>query len=389
MVFGQDAEHPLMLHFARHLRELGERVGPSFLAFARSGTAEELATELSTWPSWYDISPYDGETIPFFKRAQIAAADLALAGLTDASDLARLTLFADNLVPHVLRLDGILEFDDDLVQRIDAGTLIEHDSPEEVEIRACALHAVELLVQAHGHTTATAVDNVALAPRRRAPVQGAPPPPGPHDGLLAMLVELEGFHALKHALRFGAVIESVTGDPEELERMRAQLAPDLVLPPIIPGDAIVTVARRPDYDLEAALHRNGPVVYLEEPRHLGNLGAAIRVAAAADAAAVLSTADPWQPGAIRGGAGLQFALPVLQVDEPPRSDRPLIAIDPDGEERTVPAHAVLAFGSERHGLSEDLKARADALVRIPMRGGVSSLNLATAVAATLYGLVRC
>jgi hypothetical protein len=45
------------------------------------------------------------------------------------------------------------------VQRIDAGTLIEHDSPEEVEIRACALHAVELLVQAHGNTTATAVDN--------------------------------------------------------------------------------------------------------------------------------------------------------------------------------------------------------------------------------------
>ena len=59
----------------------------------------------------------------------------------------------------MLRLDGVLEFDADLVARIDAGDLIEHDSPEEVEIRACALHAVELLVQAHGNTTATAVDN--------------------------------------------------------------------------------------------------------------------------------------------------------------------------------------------------------------------------------------
>ncbi len=55
----------------------------------------------------------------------------------------------------------MLEFDPDLVARIDAGTLLEHDSPEEVEIRACALHAVELLVAAHpAKTTATAVDNV-------------------------------------------------------------------------------------------------------------------------------------------------------------------------------------------------------------------------------------
>ena len=46
------------------------------------------------------------------------------------------------------------------MRRIETEELIEHDSPEEVEIRACALHAVELLVQAHGHTTATAVDNV-------------------------------------------------------------------------------------------------------------------------------------------------------------------------------------------------------------------------------------
>jgi hypothetical protein len=97
--------------------------------------------------------------VPFFKRAQIAAADLALAGIAPAADLHRLTLFADNLVPHVLRLDGVLAFDDDLVARIERAELLEHDSPAEVEIRACALHAVELLVAAHGSTTAAAVDN--------------------------------------------------------------------------------------------------------------------------------------------------------------------------------------------------------------------------------------
>jgi hypothetical protein len=164
-VLGQDPEHELMALFARALNELGTRVAGehagAFLNLARAGdgSAEALAAHLAAWPTWHDVSPYDGEQVPFFKRAQIAAADLALAELAPASDIHRLTLFADNLVPHVLKLDGILRFDEELDRRIEAGELLEHDSPEEVEIRACALHAVELLVQAHPGTTATAVDN--------------------------------------------------------------------------------------------------------------------------------------------------------------------------------------------------------------------------------------
>ena len=175
---GQDPRHELMGHFAVHLRELGERVrdehGGSFLALARAGDGSgvALAERLGSWPTWRDVSPYDGTEVPFFKRAQIAAADLALAGIAPATDLAELTLFADNLVPHVLRIDGVLDFDAALTARIDAEELIEHDSPEEVEIRACALHAVELLVQAHGDTTATHVDYVlwtrGAAPRYKA-----------------------------------------------------------------------------------------------------------------------------------------------------------------------------------------------------------------------------
>jgi hypothetical protein len=169
--FGQDPAHELMGHFERHLNELGERID-SFAAFARAKNVIELAEELASWPTWYDRSPYHGDVIPLFKRAQIAAADLALQGLTDPTGLDTLPLFADNLVPHVLRIDGVLAFEPELVERIDRGTLLEHDSPEEVEIRACALHAVELLVRAHGATTATAVDNVlwhrGAAPRYKA-----------------------------------------------------------------------------------------------------------------------------------------------------------------------------------------------------------------------------
>ncbi len=203
------------------------------------------------------------------------------------------------------------------------------------------------------------------------------------------LVTLEGFHALKHAIRFGAEIVDVAGDPEEAAKLVAALAPDLTLPAIRrePGE-LVTRARRPRVDVSAALRRPGPVVYLEGPRRLGNVGAAIRVAAAAGAAAVLTSgdSDPWHPVAIRGAAGLQFALPVARVDALPPSDRTIVAIDPDGDEHPVPAHAILAFGSERHGLSAALLAAADARIRIPMREGVSSLNLATSVAAVLYGL---
>jgi hypothetical protein len=162
---GQEAAHELMGHFAVHLRELGARVrdeaGGSFLALARSGdgSAVALVERLASWPTWRDVSTYGGAEVPFFKRAQIAAADLALAGIAPAGDLAELTLFADNLVPHVLRLDGVLVFDPALVARIEAAERLEHDAPEVVEIRACAVHAVELLVAAHGATTATVVDN--------------------------------------------------------------------------------------------------------------------------------------------------------------------------------------------------------------------------------------
>jgi hypothetical protein len=163
--FGQDRTHELMALFTVALRELGNRITVEyfgrFLGLVRSaeGSAERLAETLASWPTWHDVSNHEGERVPFYKRAQIAAADLHVAGIAPAEDIGRLTLFADNLVPHVLRLDNVLEFDERLVARIDDGLLLEHGSPEEVEIRACALHAVELLVAAHGDTTATAVDN--------------------------------------------------------------------------------------------------------------------------------------------------------------------------------------------------------------------------------------
>jgi TrmH family RNA methyltransferase len=226
------------------------------------------------------------------------------------------------------------------------------------------------------------------------------------------LAVLEGFHPLKHALRFGAkVIEIVCSDSEELDRLATRLAPDLStqlraqvrqvepaifeqLSPLAPTTGVMALAERPSIDPAAVLadERSAPVVLLEDPRDLGNMGACVRVAAGADIGGVLTTGshDPWHPDALRGAAGLHFALPVARLARPGALDsleRPLLALDPDGDPlipEQLPTRALLAFGTERYGLSRELLARADARVSIPMREGVSSLNLATSVAAVLF-----
>lgn len=223
-------------------------------------------------------------------------------------------------------------------------------------------------------------------------------------------VVLEGFHALKHALRFGADVTGVViREGVDLAALAASLAPDLPgrlghvptvisssvlegLTPRPPTDGVLATAIRPSTSAAEVLRaRPGPVIVLEDPRHLGNVGAAIRVAAASEAVGVLvtGTSDPWHPVAVRGAAGLQFALAVGHAEVLPPTDRPLVALDPDGDlldPAALPLDGVLVFGTERSGVSSETLARADHIVRIPMREDVSSLNLATAVATTLYAL---
>jgi TrmH family RNA methyltransferase len=223
------------------------------------------------------------------------------------------------------------------------------------------------------------------------------------------LAVLEGLHAVKHAMRFGAEIElAVTDDAARLEALAERLAPDIApalaaivrevepglfaaLAPMPPPTGVLAIAARRAYDPAAILsgERHAPVVVLENPRDLGNVGACIRVAAAAGAAGLISLGghDLWHPDAVRGAAGLHYALPVARVQELPDDARPLLALDPDGEEldaSELDARSILVFGTERDGLSPELLARAGRRLAIPMRAGVSSLNLATSVSAVLF-----
>ncbi|MFD5819145.1 TrmH family RNA methyltransferase [Streptomyces sp. NPDC059618] len=224
-------------------------------------------------------------------------------------------------------------------------------------------------------------------------------------------VLLDGFHALKHAVRFGASVRlAVTTDRGAALALADELAPDVRaaldgLLTEVPEPVFATLVPRPHPTSVAALAvrpsraanlealarapRTAPVVVLDDPRNLGNAGAVIRLAAGFGATGVVTTGtlDPWHPTVVRGGAGLHFATAVerLTVDGLPGG--PVFALDPEGEDirgTRLPDDALLAFGSERSGLSAELRSRADHLVSLPMRPQVSSYNLATSVAMTLF-----
>jgi hypothetical protein len=144
-VLEQSPDHELMSLFAQALRDLGRWLGDGAALEAidrADGSAELLAAQVANGMALFHDPP-------FYKRAQLLAADLSLAGVATFDDLDRLTIFADNVVPHVLRCDGVLVYETDLAARIDAGRLLE-PGREEREIRACAVHACERLARNHG-----------------------------------------------------------------------------------------------------------------------------------------------------------------------------------------------------------------------------------------------
>ncbi len=158
-IFGQELDggalEELITRFASAFNDLGSFV------YERGGTAESvletigtsavgLVESLTAMPFYIDRESYYGCPVSFYKRAQITAADLHRRHLWHFDDLDQLTAFADNLVPHVLRIEGALIIDDHLAARIGRGDRLTPGSPEEVELRAAAVVGVEELVSRIG-----------------------------------------------------------------------------------------------------------------------------------------------------------------------------------------------------------------------------------------------
>ena len=267
------------------------------------------------------------------------------------------------------------------------------------------------------------------------------------------VVVLEGLHALKHAVRFSAeVVEILTDDLDKALATADTVAPELR--PLLQSQArvvsrtefrertaqpvhthVVAYAVRPCYSLEQCLPTaENPTILLDDPRNTKNLGAVVRVGAAAGASGILANGgvDFFDPMAVRGAAGLQWAVPCVssptlvedldRVSSPtlvedldrtcppdkvrisetsarppsssvllPSAGSPqsftLVGLDADGtpfDPAAFPGPVIFAFGSERTGLSADVRTRCDHIVSLPMAPHVSSLNLATSVSAVMY-----
>ena len=140
---GMPAGHQLTRLYATALNQLGAFLGHRPLDQVLGDSAEDLAERLAREMPFFD-------DVGFYKRAQIAANDLHLAGVVAYPDIDRLTIFADNLVPHVLRLDGVLRYSDELARRIDMGLALTAGGEFERELRGCAVHACERLARELG-----------------------------------------------------------------------------------------------------------------------------------------------------------------------------------------------------------------------------------------------
>ena len=198
-----------------------------------------------------------------------------------------------------------------------------------------------------------------------------------------------------------AFVTEAFADSEEGRELTARLKAERVSEGVMAKMAdtmtpqgILALVRRQ----EAADFGSGPLLLLERIQDPGNLGTLFRTAEAAGAGGILmdrETVDPYSPKVLRATMGGIFRLP-FRVAEDLRKEAEalrkqgyrLYAAHLKGQEAfdraAYPDRCAFMLGNEGNGLSEELTALADSLIRIPMEGQAESLNVAVAGALLLY-----
>lgn len=170
---------------------------------------------------------------------------------------------------------------------------------------------------------------------------------------------------------------------------------------------VVALCRHLDVPLAQALERRPRLVaVLAGIRDPGNAGTVLRTADAAGAGAVIfagETVDPYNGKCVRSSAGSLFHTDVVRAGDPlavlvalREAGLTVLAatgygetdLDDLADDGGLAVPAAWLFGSEAHGLPDDLIAAADARVRVPLHGRAESLNLAAAAAVCLYSSAR-
>jgi TrmH family RNA methyltransferase len=156
------------------------------------------------------------------------------------------------------------------------------------------------------------------------------------------------------------------------------------------SQGVIGLFERPRWKADQIFSRRDTVVIaLDGVQDPGNVGTIVRLAAAFDAAGVIllpGCADAYGPKAIRASTGAILSVPVVEmpIDSLLARGLPLYTADSQGSSTTPPARsAVLAFGSEGQGISEQLRHAARPIA-IETSGRVESLNVAAAAAILLW-----
>jgi len=166
---------------------------------------------------------------------------------------------------------------------------------------------------------------------------------------------------------------------------------------------IMTVAQMPEYDFEALLAADRPVVLiLEALQDPGNLGTIIRTAEGAGITGVIlsnTSVDMYNPKVIRSTMGSIFRVPFIYTEHIEETVKQLksrqmklFAAHLEGKryyfEESYTSACGLMIGNEANGLSDALTHLADAKIRLPMSGQVDSLNAAVAASILMYEVKR-
>jgi TrmH family RNA methyltransferase len=202
------------------------------------------------------------------------------------------------------------------------------------------------------------------------------------------LSEVEGGRELRDALGARRVLV------EELEDGELRALSDTEQ-----SQGVLLVVEEPAYAWPpAGWSGSCQVLVLDGIQDPGNVGTLVRAARAFGLDGVLAlegTADPWNPKAVRGGAGAYAHVPVAKLAwSEARSwlrgqGVPVLVADPGGEDvrKTLRLERwALVLGNEGAGVRREIRAEAEALLAIPMVEGVDSLNVAVAGAILLFAL---
>ncbi|XP_023945149.2 queuosine salvage protein [Bicyclus anynana] len=152
------AEIPLFSQRIAILHEVGtiliEKYNKTFetcVKEANKSAIKLLEIVVENFPCFRDEALYQGSKVSFYKRAQILVADLWNVlennGCGEFHDIDKLTMFADYRVPQVLVYFGAMSYSDELMDKLKKDILLPSGSQEEVEIRGCSIHTIELLKQ--------------------------------------------------------------------------------------------------------------------------------------------------------------------------------------------------------------------------------------------------